>query len=293
MSMSAAGAAALGAVGSAAASASGTMLGSLVSQRYNERMWNLNNEYNSPAAQMQRYSDAGLNPNLVYGQGSNGNATALHQDPLRFDFRPAQDSVAIANAVSNLAMQKAQINKINAETQNTELQSAIYARDALAARLEQSVMENEGAQLSQSPWFAGIQSKLLQNKLTLQKLNFLDKLNPITLATSGYDLDNAKYRSWQSKLNYEFSQQLNPLKLQHQNLENQLTARQMALLNARIGLLGAQTDTEQQKWWNMLDVREGQQKRNTLLHKQIEWFNSNQAKGWVMPILNLLKFVAK
>lgn len=31
-------------------------------------MWRATNEYNSPAAQMQRYKDAGLNPNLIYGQ---------------------------------------------------------------------------------------------------------------------------------------------------------------------------------------------------------------------------------
>lgn len=33
-------------------------------------MWNMQNEYNSPAAQMQRLQQAGLNPNLVYGGGS-------------------------------------------------------------------------------------------------------------------------------------------------------------------------------------------------------------------------------
>lgn len=30
--------------------------------------WNRQNEYNSPAAQMERYRKAGLNPNLIYGQ---------------------------------------------------------------------------------------------------------------------------------------------------------------------------------------------------------------------------------
>lgn len=30
-------------------------------------------EYDSPAAQMQRYKDAGLNPMLIYGQGTSGN----------------------------------------------------------------------------------------------------------------------------------------------------------------------------------------------------------------------------
>lgn len=32
--------------------------------------WHMQNEYNSPAAQMKRYTDAGLNPNLIYGQSN-------------------------------------------------------------------------------------------------------------------------------------------------------------------------------------------------------------------------------
>lgn len=44
--------------------------------RQNIRMWKLNNAYNSPKAQMQRFVDAGLNPNLIYGQGSSGNSSS-------------------------------------------------------------------------------------------------------------------------------------------------------------------------------------------------------------------------
>lgn len=43
----------------------------------NLEMWNLQNQYNSPAAQMRRFKQAGLNPNLIYGQGNAGNATTL------------------------------------------------------------------------------------------------------------------------------------------------------------------------------------------------------------------------
>lgn len=35
------------------------------------------NAYNSPKAQMQRYKEAGLNPNLIYGQGTPGNQTLV------------------------------------------------------------------------------------------------------------------------------------------------------------------------------------------------------------------------
>lgn len=48
--------------------------------------WNTQNEYNSPEAQMGRYRDAGLNPNLVYGEGvaaSSGQADALRETNTR------------------------------------------------------------------------------------------------------------------------------------------------------------------------------------------------------------------
>lgn len=35
------------------------------------------NEYNSPMNQMKRYTDAGLNPNLIYGQGTPGNQATI------------------------------------------------------------------------------------------------------------------------------------------------------------------------------------------------------------------------
>jgi hypothetical protein len=46
--------------------------------------WNNQNAYNSPAAQMQRYKDAGLNPNLIYGQTNEAPAIrSTHADTPR------------------------------------------------------------------------------------------------------------------------------------------------------------------------------------------------------------------
>lgn len=44
---------------------------------YNNEMWEKNNAYNSPAAQMARYKDAGLNPNLIYGNAANTHSTSM------------------------------------------------------------------------------------------------------------------------------------------------------------------------------------------------------------------------
>lgn len=39
---------------------------------YNESLWDRQNKYNSPMAQMERFKEAGLNPNLIYGQSNPG-----------------------------------------------------------------------------------------------------------------------------------------------------------------------------------------------------------------------------
>jgi|SRR5690625_3834110 len=44
-----------------------------------KEMWHMMNEYNSPKAQMERFAEAGLNPNLIYGQGTAGQATTMPQ----------------------------------------------------------------------------------------------------------------------------------------------------------------------------------------------------------------------
>lgn len=54
-------------------------------QAYNLQLWQLQNEYNSPAAQMKRFQDAGLNPNLIYGQSNESPAPASAS---AFQFRP-------------------------------------------------------------------------------------------------------------------------------------------------------------------------------------------------------------
>lgn len=51
--------------------------------------WAMQNEYNSPSAQMQRYRDAGLNPHLIYGQSNEG-ATVRSTDQQAWNPRAPQ-----------------------------------------------------------------------------------------------------------------------------------------------------------------------------------------------------------
>ena len=51
------------------------MLNKQIQQEWD--MWNAENDYNSPAAQMQRYKDAGVNPYMAMGNVSSGNASSM------------------------------------------------------------------------------------------------------------------------------------------------------------------------------------------------------------------------
>lgn len=78
------------AIGSAAMSGASDLIGmglqylfnkKLAEQQneYNINMWKMQAQYNSPQAQMERFRAAGLNPNLIYGQGNNGNMSNAPQ----------------------------------------------------------------------------------------------------------------------------------------------------------------------------------------------------------------------
>lgn len=93
--------------------------------------WNMQNAYNSPQAQMQRYQQAGLNPHLVYGAGNPGNAGAISTP----DVQPVQarspefgNSISRIGALADLEIKQAQID--NLRTQNTVLQEEALLKAA-------------------------------------------------------------------------------------------------------------------------------------------------------------------
>lgn len=91
------------------------LIGSYLQYKYNKRlmkrqnqynidMWKMQADYNSPQSQMQRFQDAGLNPNLIYGQGSNGNMSSAPEQgvPNAPDFTPGMQKLAEAFNLASL-----------------------------------------------------------------------------------------------------------------------------------------------------------------------------------------------
>lgn len=109
--------------------------------KFNERMWNLQNEYNTPVMQRARLEAAGLNPYLMMDGGSAGVAeSAPTADTSGTQVAPDIGSTiaggyqAMGNSISAAAsqiaqmtyqndLQQANVNKTNAEAKNADLQN--------------------------------------------------------------------------------------------------------------------------------------------------------------------------
>lgn len=85
--------------------------------------WAMQNEYNSPREIMKRYREAGLNPNLIYGNGTNAQADNVRSSSPG-NWSPRAPQIDLATPVSqgilaynDLRMKDAQIDLLT--TQNT------------------------------------------------------------------------------------------------------------------------------------------------------------------------------
>ena len=126
---------------------------------FNERMYNQMQQYNTPAAQMQRYQDAGINPYIAAGNVQTGNAQSALQsaqplplhtaqvmpvDAFKDSFSQignvisqyAQNELALSQAQKNRAeagwvdlLNGAQLNKMSAETNNLYQQGSLLGLD--------------------------------------------------------------------------------------------------------------------------------------------------------------------
>lgn len=92
--------------------------------------WNMQNEYNSPAAQMARFRDAGLNPNLIYGQTQEASpvrqTTAQSWNPKAPTFDMGAVGQAGLSAYMDVQLKEAQVDNLKA--QNDVLVQEVLAK---------------------------------------------------------------------------------------------------------------------------------------------------------------------
>lgn len=76
-------------------------------------MWKRMNEYNTPQAQMERLTDANLNPNLMYGQGTTGTASTMPQynaPKADYSYQPLIDPIQMLSEFQNFSQRKQNID---------------------------------------------------------------------------------------------------------------------------------------------------------------------------------------
>jgi soluble cytochrome b562 len=139
-----------------------------------ERAWNVedrdfNNAYNTPAQQMQRYKEAGLNPNLIYGQGT----PAISEAP-RGTTTHASDQQAprIDNnfmvPIMQGFMDMIKTNNLKAQTDLLEKQQQLAQSNINLNEVKTSA---EQWQMDRSRDFSSLDKELLQAAITNKNAN--------------------------------------------------------------------------------------------------------------------------
>ena len=120
----------------------------LAQQQWIEQMYEKNNSYNSPAAQMQRLKEAGLNPDLMYSRGDVGNATSPEapQQAMtpRYNVIPTNTYGQTAQIAADAGLKAAQARLANSESKKTETEESLLTADYLLrkARTESDIELN-------------------------------------------------------------------------------------------------------------------------------------------------------
>lgn len=88
--------------------------------------WNMQNAYNSPEQQMLRLKSAGLNPNLVYGNGATAEASMPRQSTISGSARPAPQ-LDVNGTISTYYNSQLQSQTVD----NLKRQNELMAKDAV------------------------------------------------------------------------------------------------------------------------------------------------------------------
>lgn len=102
-------------------------------QQLNLEAWNLQNAYNTPQQQMERLKAAGLNPRLIYGEGSSAPNMA---GPLDVPEAPVRQ--ATGGTFPDL-LQYYQIRQMDAQYKNTVMATHVMEKTAALKDIEQGL----------------------------------------------------------------------------------------------------------------------------------------------------------
>lgn len=195
--------------------------------------WNMQNEYNSPAAQMARLKAAGLNPNLVYGNGAQATAQSMPRASSagnNVNTAPRFDISGMFPMLMFQLKEQMQSQQIeNLKTQNLVMQSQVNKN------------------------IAGTESLETQTQLTRFNLEMAETLKDVNIQIANGNLRNINVRSDVMLAANEraAAMQSSNLAIAAQNvlrlrLENEMNPLRRQLIQAQIDNIDASTELRQQ-----------------------------------------------
>lgn len=176
-------------------------------------MWNRQNEYNTPAMQMQRLEDAGLNPRLIYGSGtaSTGNAVQAQKAPTP-EVQNELASMKALNAAPLIGLyQDWQVKK--AQIDNLEAQKDVYTQNAIGQSIANAF------QKERQPYFGGLALSESQEKGARSNIARMDAfirqaerdiIQKYGTDMKKYQLESVKLGNRERRLNIELDEMLKP-----------------------------------------------------------------------------------
>ena len=193
--------------------------------QWNIEQWERENLYNSPMQQMQRLEQAGLNPNLMYGQGSTGSAGSLRSE-MPSSVAPAR----VNSSLQFLGNSLAPAISMYQDLQNKQAQLSVQQKQAalldqeIAGKALDNVFKgyNNTMAKERSEWLPTMSEAkhflLWQQGYTQAKENYYKHMqNKILEATSPALIDKAnwitrdvKQRALRGELDYDFQRELKP-----------------------------------------------------------------------------------
>lgn len=122
-------------------------------QRFSVDMWNLQNQYNTPSAQVQRLRDAGLNPNLAYGQVADSKAALVGAPSPAHMGRVESPRLFDYQQVVNMQEQNKLIRSQRAEVEQRAIGSALENQ---YKKYENEKLMDSGMIKADTPWMKNI-----------------------------------------------------------------------------------------------------------------------------------------
>lgn len=198
----------------------------------NLNFWHQQNSYNSPEAQMARLQAAGLNPHLVYGNGSAVNTAGDINTPNAQPYRGEAPQVDLTQAVDGY---------FNTQTQQQLLSNQKKQGDLLAmeALVKEAQIRNTNAntlQTIENTWQSQGSYGLRQAKLQHDVTNAFNSIARGLATTEAIKLDN----------------QARPIQLQGQKITNQGNVLQNQLREIELNMRKQGINPNDPSWMRIL-----------------------------------------